>query len=395
MLGLSIQIRILRSVQDVERERREDQRVLVNILRGENGGVGLGLTGIDTQAPGMGVSESAITVRPEHATPTKELAMPRISQGTPTISDPSPADNTQVLPALKTVQASQDAQDQEKDNEDTRALMRAALRAGSDAEMLRVLQIGREEMPEAIKTLQRALERVGGVGLEVGKEEGKKKWGMGKCVSVSTAKTSTGTEASSDTLDREFIESGIDALRRMSRGAGVATSSLPPWTITRYEVDREQKIGVGFFSDVYRGTWRGRTVAIKVLAPTTPRELFVREVQVWRGLRHPSVLQLYGASSACGERPWFFVCAYMRRGSLVEFLKRVERGVEGGMEGARVVFPIWEEGQMAVGGHPRKSHEEGDLFRFMLEIAQGMEYLHANGVLHGDLKAANVLVDDD
>ncbi|KAG5722263.1 Tyrosine-protein kinase [Termitomyces sp. T112] len=85
----------------------------------------------------------------------------------------------------------------------------------------------------------------------------------------------------------------------------------------------------------------------------------------------------------------------MRRGSLVEFLKRVERSVEGGMEGARVVFPIWEEGQMAVGAHPKKSLQEGDLFRFMLEIAQGMEYLHANGVLHGDLKAANVLVDED
>ncbi|KAG6883382.1 hypothetical protein C0992_008854 [Termitomyces sp. T32_za158] len=154
---------------------------------------------------------------------------------------------------------------------------------------------------------------------------------------------------------------------------------------------------MGFFSDVYRGTWRGRTVAIKVLAQTTPRELFVREVQVWRGLRHPAVLELYGASSACGERPWFFVCAYMRRGSLVEFLKRVERGAEGVNAGkgasGRAVFPIWEEGH--AGKREVVPTREGDLFRFMLEIAQGMEYLHDNGVLHGDLKAANVLVDDD
>ncbi|KNZ79967.1 hypothetical protein J132_08409 [Termitomyces sp. J132] len=113
MLGLSIQIKILRSVQDVERERREDQRVLVNILRGESGGVGLGVSGIDTQAPGMGVSESAITVRPEHAMSVPSPGMPRTLQGTPTISDPSPADNTQVLPTLKAVQASQDAQDLE------------------------------------------------------------------------------------------------------------------------------------------------------------------------------------------------------------------------------------------------------------------------------------------
>ncbi|KAJ3911204.1 kinase-like domain-containing protein, partial [Lentinula edodes] len=41
--------------------------------------------------------------------------------------------------------------------------------------------------------------------------------------------------------------------------------------------------------------------------------------------------------------------------------------------------------------------KELDLLRFMHEIAKGMEYLHGQGVLHGDLKASfasNVLVDD-
>jgi hypothetical protein len=37
-----------------------------------------------------------------------------------------------------------------------------------------------------------------------------------------------------DTLDREFMESGIDALRRMSAGAGgKGVEGLPSWTITR------------------------------------------------------------------------------------------------------------------------------------------------------------------
>ena len=39
-------------------------------------------------------------------------------------------------------------------------------------------------------------------------------------------------------------------------------------------------------------------------------------------------------------------------------------------------------------------HREWDLFRFMHETAKGVEYLHSEGILHGDLKAANVLVDD-
>ena len=38
-------------------------------------------------------------------------------------------------------------------------LMRAALQTSNDVQMIEVLQVGREEMPEAIKTLRRALER--------------------------------------------------------------------------------------------------------------------------------------------------------------------------------------------------------------------------------------------
>jgi serine/threonine protein kinase len=114
---------------------------------------------------------------------------------------------------------------------------------------------------------------------------------------------------------------------------------------------------------VYKGTWRGRTVAIKCLAPATPRELFIREVNIWRELKHPNVLELYGASGASGDGPWFFVCPYERFGSLSTFLRRVAQEGDAGKNG-----------------------KEGDLLRFMHEVAKGMEYLHDKGVLHGDLK---------
>ena len=159
--------------------------------------------------------------------------------------------------------------------------------------------------------------------------------------------------ASKDTLDGDFLESGIDALRRITR---TSMLSLPSWTITKWEVDREEKIGVGLFSDVYKGTWGGMVVAIKVLAPTTPRKLFVHEVEIWKTLSHPNVLALYGASSTSADPPWFFVNPYMKNGSLVKYLRNVG------------------------------PHSPVNLLKMIYEVALGMTYLHERGVFHGDLK---------
>lgn len=143
------------------------------------------------------------------------------------------------------------------------------------------------------------------------------------------------------------------------------------------------KIGIGYFSNVYKGTWRKRVVALKVLAPTTPRELFQHEIAIWKGLNHPNVLELYGASSAYGEPPWFFVSPYCANGSLVGWLKTMRSGA--GTGGALEL-----ESGLSSG---RGWEVDVDLMRCMHQVSKGMEYLHRKGVLHGDLKAANVLVD--
>lgn len=130
----------------------------------------------------------------------------------------------------------------------------------------------------------------------------------------------------------------------------------------RYEVDLDAKIGMGYFSDVYKAQWHGRTVAVKVLAPTTPSNLFVHEMAVWKSLPdHPNVLPLLGASSATGDPPWFFVSPYMRNGSLVDYLRKVDMERRG------------------VGMEDKER-------RMVYEVAKGMQYLHKMGVMHGDFK---------
>ena len=157
----------------------------------------------------------------------------------------------------------------------------------------------------------------------------------------------------------------------------------------------------------------------------------MREIEIWKTLRHPNVLRLYGASSATGDPPWFFVSPYMKNGSLVQHLKRVELEERPSNLGIGIssrkmplspipspssshgsgTFPApWSavrdisptrrnltppgSGGRSPTPEDTAIHREWDLFRFMHEIAKGMEYLHSEGVLHGDLKGANVLVDD-
>jgi abelson tyrosine-protein kinase 1 len=145
---------------------------------------------------------------------------------------------------------------------------------------------------------------------------------------------------------------------------------------------------MGFFSEVFQGKWDGRPVAIKVLSEVTPSDLFIREIKVWKGLRHPNVLKLYGASSATGNPPWFFVSPYMKHGNLAEFLRRVSRLDQAELVGLGTIVENLpssrSRGCFGKGGV--RLLKMGDMFRMLQEVARGMEYLHLKGVLHGDLK---------
>ena len=273
-LQLSIQIRTLKMIQANELRRQRETQDLLDSL---------------SHLPGL-------------SPPPLPLPLPPGTLSTP------PADQHSVQNSLRALKDAQNVQDWANDYADLRQLMRVALATNDDAAMIDVLQIARSEMPEAIKTMQRTLEHV----IEDGRPEADE-GGLTLASSESSSEgyfeggglqLSSSNNSSGDTLDREFIETGIEALRRLSTGTDLG---LPSWTITRYEVDLEAKIGFGFFSEVYRGTWRQHTVAIKVLAETTPPKMFVHEVEIWKKLYHPNVIELLGASSATGDPPWFLV----------------------------------------------------------------------------------------
>ncbi|EEB91723.1 hypothetical protein MPER_09873 [Moniliophthora perniciosa FA553] len=89
---------------------------------------------------------------------------------------------------------------------------------------------------------------------------------------------------------------------------------------------------------------------------------YLREVIVWRQLKHPNILPCLGLyyldnspERMCLVSPW------MDNGNLTDFLK----------------------------DHPRESV---DRILIMYDVANGLSYLHGSKIIHGDLKGVNILI---
>ncbi|KZV66764.1 kinase-like protein [Peniophora sp. CONT] len=332
LFSVKIQIRTLKLVQESEARRQEDSKVLASLVTAPSS---LETSSVDTTASVSGME---------------------IDQ----LNDP-----VKVRWLLASYRRAQGIRDRNADFIDLRTLLSAALNERNDIAMIEVLQIGRDEMPEAIRTLQRVLQH-DAENVRQHVHPTVAAVGPGRLQSDTTPAPDSNSSRGKSALepfDRDFISTGIEALSRLTLNQG-AEIAVPRWTITRHEVEIEKKIGVGFFSDVYKGQCRERTVAIKVLTSTTPRKLFVHEVNIWIQLQHPHVIKLLGASSTTSDPPWFLVSPYYVNGNLVQYLKGLDPG------------------------------SSPNLLRMMHEVAEGMLYLHDNGILHGDLKASNILVDD-
>jgi TolB-like protein/Tfp pilus assembly protein PilF len=132
----------------------------------------------------------------------------------------------------------------------------------------------------------------------------------------------------------------------------------------RYEVRRE--LGRGGFATVYLAAdvRHGRMVAIKVLHPeligTLQSERFLREIRVVAHLNHPHILPLLDSGDADGLL--FFVMPYVEGETLRDYLAR--------------------ESQLSI----------TEALRITAEVADGLAYAHARGLIHRDIKPENILL---
>ncbi|KAF9642512.1 kinase-like protein [Thelephora ganbajun] len=119
----------------------------------------------------------------------------------------------------------------------------------------------------------------------------------------------------------------------------------------------------GSFGDVYQGTLNGSRVCIKRVRVHTEDtsegafKIFRREAVMWKRLEHPNILPLLGVTTS----PFQLVSDWMSGGDLPEYIKK---------------------------------NSNADRIGLLCDVAKGLHYLHSRDVIHGDIKGANILVDD-
>ncbi|XP_057423662.1 serine/threonine-protein kinase STY8-like isoform X2 [Lotus japonicus] len=138
------------------------------------------------------------------------------------------------------------------------------------------------------------------------------------------------------------------------------------WEIDRRLLKIGERIASGSYGDLYRGVYLGEEVAVKVLRNEqlndSLEDEFAQEVAILRQVHHENVVRFIGACTKCPHL--CIVTEYMPGGSLYDYL--------------------------------HKNHnvlELSQLLKFALDVCKGMEYLHANNIIHRDLKTANLLMD--
>ncbi|CAM8994863.1 unnamed protein product [Rhodiola kirilowii] len=154
-----------------------------------------------------------------------------------------------------------------------------------------------------------------------------------------------------------------------------AVEEASKWMVDLSQLFLGLRFAHGAHSRLYHGVYKDQPVAVKILTVPDDDEngamaarlenQFSREVNLLSRIHHQNVIKFV---AACRKPPVFcVVMEYLSEGSLRAFLHKLER----------------------------KTVPMEKIMTVALDIARGMEFIHAQGVIHRDLKPENILIDQD
>ncbi|KAH9029102.1 hypothetical protein EDB85DRAFT_1555024 [Lactarius pseudohatsudake] len=132
----------------------------------------------------------------------------------------------------------------------------------------------------------------------------------------------------------------------------------------KVSVDNGHTVIEGRFLDFYMGEWTndGAPAALGRPRDQSPNSQirFKAKVESWHGLHHRNVLGFFGHVKI--EDIIYSVSPWMENGNIRDYVR---------------------------------DNPDADRMRLLSEVASGMEFLHENGIVHGDLCGKNVLISGD
>ncbi|KAJ7160764.1 kinase-like domain-containing protein [Mycena filopes] len=175
-----------------------------------------------------------------------------------------------------------------------------------------------------------------------------------------------------DTLDRglivtpEHTRMAHRIVRKLSESCDKLPSAL---FITGVSGCDDHPTFGGGYGDIFHASHNGRPVALKrmrfFLRGSDLRRIrlkLCREALIWKDLQHPHILPFMGidrdsfSASLCMVSPW------MEHGTIINYLNQ---------------------------------HGHANVDKLLYEIAQGLQYLHSQDIVHGDLRGTNILITED
>ncbi|KAL6060669.1 putative serine/threonine-protein kinase/receptor [Balamuthia mandrillaris] len=179
-------------------------------------------------------------------------------------------------------------------------------------------------------------------------------------VTAAVLAASAAPDATPSTANNEENEEPSSATKSLFQGAS--------WSIDGKELVFGDLLGVGTSAQVFKGTYRGQEVAVKVLRPVMePKQIenFKKELDIMGSLRSTDVVYFYGT---CLEPKICIVMEYCARGSLYHVLSSKNTSID---------WPL--------------------LFHIADGMMRGINCLHSwkPQIVHRDLKSLNLLVDDN